>query len=595
MVEAAAPGGTPGRVGPYRIVRRLGAGGMGVVYLGQHETSGQLAAVKLIRPELAANEEFRSRLRREVATLQRVPRFCTAPVLATDTEAQPAWVATEYIEAPTLDVLLMEQGGGRLRGAPLEALAVGVAVALRALHEHGVIHRDLKPSNILMSSVGPRVIDFGIARMEDAVAQLTRTGDLVGTLAYVAPELLEGGPVTKAVDVYAWGCVITLAGTGHLPFGAGAGGLPALAVTPPDVGDLEEPLRGAVLAALARDPNARPTAAEVVNRLMAGAPQVATQIVDAAAVPPTATVSPPFSVPPTAAVSPPGTYSPPGPYPPTGPFPPPFSAPPVAVSPAGLAAYQQGPPTSGPPGMVSGAPAGATMSAPPGYGWPQQPGYPPPTPPRGNRLWVVIAAVAAALVVMAGGTTAAVLVLRDQPEPEPDPPIGLGTPTPPPSDPVDPATSPPPENPSPAPSGQFDVRLNPTFGTQSVSSGFSPDPMEVAITSGGSIDASYLDAGCRGYGAQAPDFRLRWEGSGGLLRFFFLPDQDGEDTALVVNAPDGSWHCNDDSFDTLNPTVEFSDSASGQYDIWVTTYGTQGEFLPGTLHITELSSNTPED
>jgi serine/threonine protein kinase len=570
MVEAAAPGQTPGRVGPYRIIRRLGAGGMGVVYLGQDEASGQQAAVKLIRPELAANEDFRARLRREVELLQRVPRFCTAPVLAADTEAQPAWVATEYIEAPTLDVLLVEQGG-RLRGAQLEALAVGVLVALRALHEHGVIHRDLKPSNIIMSAVGPRVIDFGIARMEDAAAHLTRTGDLLGTLAYVAPELLEGKPATKAVDVYAWGCVVTLAGSGRLPFGAGDAGLPpALAATAPEVGDLDEPLRSAVLASLAREPAARPSPTVLVDRLMAGAPQVATQVVDAAAVPPTAAVA----------------------YP---------------AAPAGMPAFG---PYAAPPPASPAAPPGATMPmGQPTYGW-QPPGYPPAVLPMeraggvggGNRLWLVVLAAVAALALVGVGTTAAFLVLRDRPGAgaqggggQADP--STATPSNPPQgdpSPTDPSASPSSVDSPPPPSdSEFNFRLAPTFGTESASSGFSPDPMTVPVSSGGPVDASYLDSGCRGYGAQAPDFRLQWGSEGGLLRFFFVPDGDGEDTGLVVNVPNGSWHCNDDSYGTLNPTVEFTSAATGQYDVWVTTYGSPGEFLPGTLHITELSSVTP--
>jgi serine/threonine protein kinase len=602
MVDAAAPGQAPGQVGPYRIIRRLGAGGMGLVYLGQDETTGQLAAVKLIRPELAANEDFRARLRREVAMLQRVPRFCTAPVLAADTEARPAWVATEYIEAPTLDVLLTQQGG-RLQGAPLEALAVGVAVALRALHEHGVIHRDLKPSNILMSAVGPRVIDFGIARLDEAAGQLTRTGDLLGTLAYVAPELLEGRAPTKAVDVWSWGCVVTLAGTGRLPFGGDAGGIPALTATPPDVGDLEEPLRGAVLAALARDPSTRPIATELVDRLMAGAPQVATQIVDAAAVPPTAAVgyptvpayptAPAYPTIPSAPPTSPVAYPPPS-APPTSPVAYPPSAPPTSP----IAYAPAGPPTSGGyPGM---APAGyTTPMGQPGYGWP--PGQQPAPPPaRGSRLWLVLVAVAAAVVLVGGAATAGVLLLRDQSEDDPVadpgiPTVAVPTPdVPSATDPADPPTAPSTED-QPPPSGdEFNVGLDPTFGEESVSPGFTPDPMTVQMTSGGSIDASYLNVeGCRGYGAVAPDFRLRWENDSGLLRFFFLPDELGEDTGLVVNAPDGSWHCNDDSFSTLNPTVEFESARAGQYDIWVTTYGSPGEFIPGQLNITELSSVTP--
>ena len=173
------------QVGPYRIERRLGAGGMGVVYLGRDGASGTLAAVKVIRPEHAANAKFRARLRREVTAARRVPRFCTAPVLAADVDANPPWVATEYIDGPTLDAALLERGP--LAGAALETFAVGVAVALQAIHQQGVVHRDLKPSNIVMSPLGPRVIDFGIARVEGADTQLTRTGTVVGTHSYMAP------------------------------------------------------------------------------------------------------------------------------------------------------------------------------------------------------------------------------------------------------------------------------------------------------------------------------------------------------------------------------------------------------------------------
>jgi hypothetical protein len=234
----------------------------------------------------------------------------------------------------------------------------------------------------------------------------------------------------------------------------------------------------------------------------------------------------------------------------------------------------------------------------PGYGW-GPPGQPPPRSGGNNRIWIIAVAVAAALVLMGGVATAAVLILRDNdedPVADPTPPVvdpQTGQPDPNP-DPTETPSLPSPDNPLPPAGDGFDVTLDPTFGEETISSGFTPDPMTVDVTSGGSIDAAYLDAiGCRGYGARAPDFRLRWEGSGGLLRFFFVPDETGRDTGMVVNAPDGSWNCNDDSYATLNPTVDFAESREGQYDIWVTTYGTPGEFIPGTLSVTELSSQTP--
>lgn len=262
---SARPSGT---VGPYRIERLLGAGGMGVVYLGHHKVTGVAAAVKLIRPEHTADPSFRARLRREIAAAQQVPRFCTVPVLAADVDADPPWVATEYVDAPTLDVALL--GAQPLAGVDLETFAVGVAVALQAIHAHGVIHRDLKPSNVLMSPQGPRVIDFGIARPADPAAELTRlthTGIAIGTPAYMAPEQFTGGAITPAADVYAWARLVRYAATGRPPATvAGETGQSE------DAGVFSEPLALAVAAALTHDPAARPTAAELVERL-AGRPQ----------------------------------------------------------------------------------------------------------------------------------------------------------------------------------------------------------------------------------------------------------------------------------------------------------------------------------
>jgi hypothetical protein len=216
-----------------------------------------------------------------------VPRFCTAPVLDADVDAEVPWVATEFIHGPTLDVVLLERG--QLRGSALESFAVGVAVALRAIHQNGVVHRDLKPSNVLLSPLGPRVIDFGNARVEDAHTQLTQAHDVVGTPAFMAPEQLRGGPVTSAIDVFAWATVVTHAATGQLPFGSGEGVMHAIAFEPPNLGDLEEPLRSLVIAAFHKDPAARPSASDLVDRLWASAPTVATRILASAtaAVPPT--------------------------------------------------------------------------------------------------------------------------------------------------------------------------------------------------------------------------------------------------------------------------------------------------------------------
>jgi WD40 repeat protein len=285
-VEGLLPLPLPSRVGRYRIDRRLGSGGMGVVYLGRDDDSGAIAAVKLIRTEHTADPQLRARLRREVAAARRVPRFCTAPVLDADLDADQPWVATEYIDGPTLDAALLERG--RLHGTLLETFAVGVAVALQAIHQHGVVHRDLKPSNILLSAYGPRVIDFGIAQLEGVQSRLTRTGAVVGTPAYMAPEQLRGQPVTAAVDVFAWASLVTYAATGHPPFGVGDVPLRSILYEPPELGDLAGPLRELVTAAFAKDPAARPSTAELVEQLSAMAPATATQVLATAAAAPAA-------------------------------------------------------------------------------------------------------------------------------------------------------------------------------------------------------------------------------------------------------------------------------------------------------------------
>lgn len=281
----------PSRVGPYRIERRLGSGGMGTVYLGRDQENGAAAAVKLIRIEHASNPVLRLRLSREVAAARRVPRFCTAPVLGANLDTEQPWVATEYIDGPTLDTALLE--GGRLTGTTLDAFAVGVAVALRAIHRHGVVHRDLKPSNILLSRYGPRVIDFGIAQLDDVGTRLTRTGAIVGTPAYMAPEQLRSEPVTAAADVFAWASVVAFAATGRPPFGTGDVPLRSILHEPPDLGDLSGPLRELVTTAFAKDPAARPSAAELVELLAGIAPDTTTQVLATAAAAPAAPADPP--------------------------------------------------------------------------------------------------------------------------------------------------------------------------------------------------------------------------------------------------------------------------------------------------------------
>ncbi|WP_248958051.1 serine/threonine-protein kinase [Sphaerisporangium perillae] len=252
-------------IGPYVPVRRLGEGGMGIVYLA-HDASGRKVAVKVMRPELASDEEFRGRFRKEAEAAKRVAPFCTAPVLDVGQDGEQHYLVTEYVEGPDLSSVVDAQGP--LTGSNLEALAVGVATALGAIHRVGVIHRDLKPSNIVLAPVGPRVIDFGIAQLADTVAE--HVGLVIGTPSYMSPEQARGEPVTAAADVFAWGCVIAYAGTGRPPFGRGPASevLYRVAHHVPRLDELDERLRPLVEQALDKDPARRPTAQQLLDRLV---------------------------------------------------------------------------------------------------------------------------------------------------------------------------------------------------------------------------------------------------------------------------------------------------------------------------------------
>src|SRR5690606_24229048 len=203
---------------------------------------------------------------REVTAARQVRRFCTAPVMDAELDNDPLYVVTEYIEGPSLERAVAERGP--LRGSELEGLAVGVATALAAIHGAGIVHRDLKPANVLLSSTGPRVIDFGIARALDAPDGPTRTGQFVGTPNYLPPELLRGEQVTPASDVFSWGCVVAYAGTGRPPFRGEtvAETFHLICSAEPDLAGLDPRLREIVAAALGKDPRTRPTARQLLTR-----------------------------------------------------------------------------------------------------------------------------------------------------------------------------------------------------------------------------------------------------------------------------------------------------------------------------------------
>ncbi|MEU7863160.1 serine/threonine-protein kinase [Nonomuraea sp. NPDC049141] len=267
-------------IGGYALRRVLGRGGMGEVHLATTPTGG-LAAVKVIHPELARDPAFRRRFEREVAAARRVARFCTAPVLDAGLDGDVAYLVTEYVKGPDLAQAVREQGP--LSGSDLEALAVGIATALGAIHGAGVVHRDLKPSNVLLSPLGPRVIDFGIAQLVDADSLASQA--ILGTPAFMAPEQVRGEPLGPAADVYAWGGVIAFAGTGRLPFGGGAPAevLYRIVNEGPRLDGLDEGLRDVVERAMAKEPRLRPTAQQLLASLMGGThltPATATQVVE---------------------------------------------------------------------------------------------------------------------------------------------------------------------------------------------------------------------------------------------------------------------------------------------------------------------------
>ncbi|MBD9703540.1 serine/threonine protein kinase [Streptomyces sp. ID01-12c] len=268
-MEKLGPG-DPQRIGAYRLLARLGAGGMGNVYLARSER-GRTVAVKLVRQELAEQEEFRARFRQEVRAARQVGGYWTAPVLDADTEAGIPWVATGYVAGPSLHAVVGRDHGA-LPERSVRILAAGLAHALEDIHAAGLIHRDLKPSNVLVTIDGPRVIDFGIARALETVTDggLTRTGALVGSPGFMAPEQVRGDRITPACDVFCLGSVLAYAATGNLPFGAANSGVHALmfriAQEEPDLAGLPEGLYDIVRDCLRKDPAARPTLAQILQR-----------------------------------------------------------------------------------------------------------------------------------------------------------------------------------------------------------------------------------------------------------------------------------------------------------------------------------------
>ncbi|CAJ60890.1 Putative serine/threonine protein kinase [Frankia alni ACN14a] len=260
--------GDPERVARFALTARLGSGGMGIVYLGADDDTGQLVALKVIRSDFAAEPEFRARFRREIEAARAVGGACTARLVDADPDAEEPWMATELIPGQSLAETIATRGA--METPVVIALAAGLAEALTAIHGAGIVHRDLKPGNVILSGDGPKVIDFGIAAAVDATVA-TRTGVLLGSPGYMAPEQVTGhGEVGPAADVFAWGLTVLYAATGRPPFGTGRADalLYRVVHSEADTGDVPAELRPSVIAALVKEPAGRPSADDLLRGLI---------------------------------------------------------------------------------------------------------------------------------------------------------------------------------------------------------------------------------------------------------------------------------------------------------------------------------------
>ncbi|MFB7612951.1 protein kinase [Kitasatospora sp. NPDC056181] len=423
----------PREVGGYRLFARLGAGGMGRVYLS-YTPGGRPVALKVVRPEFAEDGEFRRRFAQEVTNAQRIHGLYTAQVIDSGLDADAPWLVTAYVPGPSLQQVVRENGALPVRTVLL--LMGGIAEALQAIHSVEVVHRDLKPANVLVAGDGPRVIDFGIARAADATA-LTGTGYRIGSPAFMSPEQAQGRTVTPATDVFALGALAAYVAGGAAPFGDGPDTAVLYRVVheQPELDAVPADLRELILRCLAKSPEDRPKPAEIIeiarNHPSVGGQlrftddwlpkQVNTEITRRSDLPKT----PPTPLP-AAPATPPAPAGPPtAPPQPTHPAtavsypaPQPPVTPPAGFTPPPLGAY-------GAPQPATEAPTGPVLPSPPTVQLRQEPpsyDTPPPGPvvtdtpaaapePRRKGVsWKVLLSVA--LVMAVGGTVGGVVLVK---------------------------------------------------------------------------------------------------------------------------------------------------------------------------------------
>ncbi|MFC6079836.1 serine/threonine-protein kinase [Sphaerisporangium aureirubrum] len=259
--------GDPTRIGPYRLLGRIGCGGQGCVYLGK-APGGREVAVKALHVGGADDGAARRRFARGLRAARAVPAEHTAVVYEADLDGDLPYMVIEYIDGPSLQQAV--EGRGPIAGTPLRRLATQMATAMVAIHEAGVVHRDLKPANVLLGPDGARVVDFGIAQAAEATA--LQSSVVMGTFAYMAPEQFGGEPAGPAADVFAWAATVVFAATGRPPYGEGgnvAAVIHRIIHDQPDLGALAGPLRSIVLRCLAKRPAERPTAWWVLQAMLA--------------------------------------------------------------------------------------------------------------------------------------------------------------------------------------------------------------------------------------------------------------------------------------------------------------------------------------